>query len=235
MNDAQFLETLSKSFQAFLTTHSRSNAKLKILHGAIAEHIKKQLGDEYNIQSLGFQDGKEGKIKGRYMDKNVDILIEKEGNPIAGIGVKFIMQNYSQNSNNYFENMLGETANIRANEIAYFQILIIPDKIPYYSSGGKFQKWETFSIHNSQKYRILSNDDSAKYYHTPNKTLLYVVNLPNIDIAINNKQEYCDYYNNLPQININKTAINYGTFNKWVTFNEYEIFINKICYCIKSI
>jgi hypothetical protein len=42
------------------------------------------------------------------------------------------MQNYSQNSNNYFENMLGETANIRSSNIPYFQIFIIPDEIPYY-------------------------------------------------------------------------------------------------------
>ena len=62
---------------------------------------------------------------GRYINKNVDIVIYKR-TVIAGIGVKFVMQNYSQNSNNYFENMLGETANIRSKNIPYFQIFVIP-------------------------------------------------------------------------------------------------------------
>lgn len=49
----------------------------------------------------------------------------------AGIGVKFVMQNYFQNSNNYFENILGETAHIRSKRIPYFQIFIIPDILPH--------------------------------------------------------------------------------------------------------
>lgn len=67
-----------------------------------------------------FFNGKEMKLDGRYIDKVVDITILKNSKPIAGIGVKFVMQNYSQNSNNYFENMLGETANIRCANIPYF-------------------------------------------------------------------------------------------------------------------
>ena len=34
------------------------------------------------------------------------------------------MQNYSQNSVNYFENMLGETANIRSNNKTYIEKII---------------------------------------------------------------------------------------------------------------
>ena len=58
------------------------------------------------------------------------------------------MRNYSQNSNNYFENMLGETANIRSNSIPYFQIFIIFDKVPYYEQGGIFKKYDNISRHN---------------------------------------------------------------------------------------
>lgn len=35
----------------------------------------------------------------------VDITINYKGKAIAGYAVKFAMRNYSQNSNNYFENM----------------------------------------------------------------------------------------------------------------------------------
>lgn len=131
MNNKQFLQTVKQSFLKFLQTHSRSNKKLIVLHGAIAKDIKDKLGNKYKIKSLGMEDGKEGKLNGRYMEKTVDILISKDGDDLAGIGVKFVMNNYSQNSNNYFENMLGETANIRTNNKDYFQILILPDEMPY--------------------------------------------------------------------------------------------------------
>lgn len=142
MNNLQFLEVLKKSFIKYLETGPRSNEKLKILHGAISEDlynklkISNDIDSEYSVSSLGFNTGREGSIPGRYMDKIVDIRIDRHSNPIAGIAVKYVMSNYMQNSNNYFENMLGETANLRSNRIPYFQIFIIPDKIPYFDRSG---------------------------------------------------------------------------------------------------
>ena len=128
MDNDMFLRVLGNSFRTYLATGSRSNEKLKILHGAISTDLQNRIGYEYTINSLGFRDGHEKSAPGRYMDKMVDITISKSGKVIAGIAVKFVMSNYSQNSNNYFENMLGETANLRSNNIPYFQIFIIPDK-----------------------------------------------------------------------------------------------------------
>ena len=85
------------------------------------------MGKEYKVFSQGYGDDKEKEINGRYYDKKVDITIAYKNKIVAGIGVKFVQQNYAQNSNNYFENMLGETANIRTNKIPYFQIFIISD------------------------------------------------------------------------------------------------------------
>ena len=132
MDNHDFLKVISNSFKKFLETGSRNNEKLKILHSAIATDIVNRLGNGYSVHSLGIGKGQEMKVNGRYIDKTVDITIMKAGKPIAGIAVKFVMQNYSQNSNNYFENMLGETANIRTKGLPYFQIFIILDKIPYY-------------------------------------------------------------------------------------------------------
>ncbi len=140
MNNKEFLKVVGESFKKFIETGLRSNEKLKILHGAIANDLKHRLGTGFSVCSLGIGDSKEMKIEGRYIDKAVDITILKNESPIAGIGVKFVMQNYSQNSNNYFENMLGETANIRCANIPYFQIFIIPDKLPYYKNDGSIQK-----------------------------------------------------------------------------------------------
>ena len=103
MNNTEFLEQITASFKKFLCTGSRSNEKLKILHGAIASDLYERLGKRFTVHSLGIGDGKEDKIQGRYINKAVDITISDRKKAIAGIGVKFVMQNYSQNSNNYFE------------------------------------------------------------------------------------------------------------------------------------
>src|SRR2546423_3792879 len=117
----KFLKCLERSFLEYLKGGARSNAKLKILHPCIAGDLKNFLSNKYQIYSLDEKHGKEKTIRGRYMEKRVDIAVMKEKRPVAGIGIKFIMSNYRQNTNNYFENMLGETANIRTNNILYFQ------------------------------------------------------------------------------------------------------------------
>lgn len=228
MNNQEFLEILKGSFQKFLTTGSRSNEKLKILHGAVAQDLSERLGDEYKVKSLGFGNNKEGKILGRYIDKNVDIVIEKQERVMAGIGVKFVMQNYAQNSNNYFENMLGETANIRSKNIPYFQIFIIPESLPYYENSGKFKKWEYFNTHHINKYKILSNDNDEVFLHTPTKTLLYVLKLPELVGEFLNKQFYTDYYSHLVDFRIEVSENDYGEFGDNLIMNDYELFIEKV-------
>ena len=233
MDNQEFLTVVGSSFKKFLETGSRSNEKLKILHGAIARDLKERLGTGYYVQSLGVGNGKEMKLDGRYIDKVVDITILKGTQPIAGIGVKFVMQNYSQNSNNYFENMLGETANIRCANIPYFQIFIIPDKLPYYKNDGTIQKWEEFTRHNSSKYITLSNDDIQTSIHTPTKTLLFVVHFPEIRIHVQDKNEYKRYYEQDESFEVCESPIEYGTFSSAVIHNDYDDFANKVVHYIK--
>lgn len=232
MDNQEFLTVVGNSFRKFLETGSRSNEKLKILHGAIAKDLKSRLGAGYSIQSLGIGNGKEMKIDGRYIDKAVDITILKGVKPIAGIGVKFVMQNYSQNSNNYFENMLGETANVRCANIPYFQIFIIPDKLPYYKNDGTFQKWEEFTAHNSAKYLTLSKDDIQTSIHTPTKTLLFVVHLPDIEEPIMDKKSYIDYYEHQTDFVVCESGSQYGDFSSAVIYNDYEDFAQKVAHYI---
>ena len=237
MDNQEFLQVISNSFKKFLETGSRSNEKLKILHQAIANDIVSRLDNDndYSVHSLGVGNGKEETIEGRYIDKKVDITILKHGNPIAGIGVKFVMQNYSQNSNNYFENMLGETANIRCANTPYFQIFIIPDKLPYYKDNGTLQKWETFTGHNSEKYITLSKDNVETSIHTPNKTLLFVIHLPEIESNVTNKQEYVTYYSELDDLCVCESQAEYGIFSSSVIYNDYETFAQKVAHRILAI
>lgn len=235
MNNQEFLIVLSNSFREFLNTGtSRSNKKLKPLHGAIAKDIAERLGEDYKVFSQGYGIKKEKNILGRYINKRVDITIKtREGKDVCGIAVKFVMQNYSQNSNNYFENMLGETANIRANNIPYFQIFIILDKLPYYRKDKTIKKWETFTAHNIDKYVKLSKDNIDKFFHTPNKTLIYVVHIPNND-EIKTLEEYLSYYQ-VTKADITLTDNIYESFGNSVILNDYEKFINKVYHTIKAL
>lgn len=236
MNNKNFLKIVSDSFIKFLKTSPGSNKKLKILHGAIAKDIEKKLGKNYTIKSLGYGGGKEAKISGRYMDKTVDIAIYKNSNNLGAIGVKFVMNNYSQNSNNYFENMLGETANIRANQKKYFQIFILPEILPYYNNAGKITHWEKITNHNIDKYIKLSNDDEDVFFHTPIKTLILMVKLPNIKTStITNKNKYKKYYLELGKIDLKLSKNISSIFGERVIFNDYENFIKKLVFYIKSI
>lgn len=183
---------------------------------------------------MGYGIGKEHKINGRYVDKAVDITITENNQPIAGIAVKYVMSNYSQNSNNYFENMLGETANIRCAKIPYFQIFIIPDKIPYFDKDGSISKWETISEHNLNKYIKLSNDNIDTYLHTPNKTLVFIVHIQDKNAAtkITDKQEYENYYlNNDFDMAISALKFDFGNT---IVYNNYEKFIDKVAHTIKG-
>jgi len=239
MNNSLFLDVLKASFIKYHETSSRSNEKLKILHSTVTKSIINSLnnknGDfgDYNAYSLGFNNGKERKINGRYIQKQVDITITKNDEAIAGVAVKFVMCNYMQNSNNYFENMLGETANIRSNQIPYFQIFIIPDKVPYFDKYGNITKWENINSNNLKKYIVLSNDNVSEFLHTPNKTLMAIINISGDDPPqFNNKAGWAHYYTTQP-FTVEFSSLKFD-FGKNIIYNNYESFINKISHYILS-
>lgn len=230
-----FLNAISRSFEVFLEKGtSRSTDKLKPLHGAIAADIAERLGADYEVWSQGYGSDKEAKINGRYIDKMVDVTIKRDGQPVAGIAVKFIMQNYSQNSNNYFEGMLGETANIRCTNCPYFQVFIVIDKLPYYDKDKQITKWQYFTDHNFAKYVVLSNDDTDVYFHTPNKTLVYVVHVPDSPEPLHNHSEYLHYYRTHDH-SLSLTDHRYAGFGRGVILNNYETFIRKVYHTIMAI
>lgn len=173
-------------------------------------------------------------MDGRYMEKMVDIVIKRGNDTMAGIAVKFVMQNYSQNSNNYFENMLGETANIRCNNFPYFQIFIILDKLPYYDKSNNIKHWETFTSHNVDKYAALSQDNSYAYMHTPNKTLVFVAHVPDPAYQLSTKTDYFNYYKSHKPI-LSVSTNQYPEFANSVILNDYEAFIDKVYHTVMAI
>jgi len=102
---------------------------------------------------MGIGNNKEYNLEGKYYSKSLDITILKDGKPISALAVKFVTSNYKQNSNNYFENMLGETANVKRNDLLYGQILILREQMPYFSTDKKqFTNIEIINETNLKKY-----------------------------------------------------------------------------------
>lgn len=224
----EFLETLGASFRAYLQTHARSNEKLKILHAKIAKDLQNKFGKDYEIHALGIN--KEKILQGRYYDKAVDIAIFHQGVAVGGVAVKFVMSNYAQNANNYFENMLGESANLRCAKLPYFQILILSEAMPYFKNDGQISKIEWLKNHYLDKYLKLSCDDKNLYFHTPNKMLLVVIKLPEIFKNAKNKAEFKRFCESA------KLAFSREfdglNFSDGVIYNDYEKFLDKVYYGI---
>lgn len=234
-----FLATLTTAFEIYLQTSARSNEKLKILHSKIASDLTQKLGNEFEVKSYGVGDGKEESLAGRYYDKAVDIAVLQNGAGCAGMAVKFVMSNYAQNANNYFENMLGETANLRSKGLPYFQILIVPESMPYFEKDGSIGKIEELKAHHLHKYLKLSQDNVENFFHTPNKTLLVVVKLPKFSHA-QDKDEYKALCSGQALQYSQKFKAEFSNgglidFERSVIFNDYERFLDKIYHSILAL
>ena len=225
LNDS-FLTTLTMAFKAHLGVDAKEKAK--ILHTKIADDLASKFGKEFEIYGNG------GGLSGRYYGKDVNIAICKNGVKCAGINVKFAINNYLKNRNSYFEMMLGNAANFRSNNLLYFQILIVPVIMPHFESLYIFPKY--LEISHLKQYQILSNDNPETFFHTPNKTLLVVIKLPDFRAA-RDSSEYkalcadknLQYSQKFSADNNDKNSLN---FQEAVIFNDYETFLNKVYYSI---
>lgn len=233
--NTDFLIKLQEALTLYLSNGARSNEKLKPVHAFIADTLKTKLNTP-DIQFFSLRPGVRGGekyIPGRYMEKSVDVAICKGEKVLGAVGFKFVMSNYKQNSNNYFESMLGETANIRCNHIPYFQIFVLLKELPYYKKDGTIAHWETVDQHNLDKYIKLSQDDRDIFFHTPTKTLLYVVKLPEISQdSVRTKQQYRSVYSR-PILTVDNSFNSY--FQTGVVVNDLETFLDKICHYIQFV
>jgi hypothetical protein len=187
-SEKHFLKAIENSFKAYKEKGARSTAKLKPIHKFVAETLSKIWGKDFEICYLG--DGtKEETVEGKYYPKDIDITVLDNKKPVFCLGIKFVTSNYKQNANNYFENMMGETANIQAiGNLPYAQLIILRHKTPYY------QKNET---ENSSKIETINDKDISKYLklnfdipqaHRPNfiGILLIDINEKTCEVALTN-------------------------------------------------
>ena len=138
MGETANIQAISASFQKYQEFGAQSTEKLKPIHKFLADTLQQIFGNEYELHYLG-SDSKEKTVEGKYYPKNIDMTITKENKPIFCVGLKFVTSNYKQNANNYFENMMGETANIQANTgLPYAHVIILRHETPYYKKGVVF-------------------------------------------------------------------------------------------------
>lgn len=160
----KFLQAINASFTAYNKKGgARSNKKLIPIHKFLSETILKKLKGSYSVKSLGIGDGKEATIEGKYYPKDLDVAVFKKNKIVATVSFKFVTSNYQQNANNYFENLMGETANIRRKNIGFAHFLVLRGYTPYYSKNkgnlrGQEKKIEIISEKHLQKYIKLFND-----------------------------------------------------------------------------
>lgn len=175
-NEKDFIKALEQSFKMYKLHGARSTAKLKPIHKFIAETLAKIFGKDFELHFMG-DDNKEMIVIGKYYPKYIDITISRNKEPIFCLGIKFVTSNYKQNANNYFENMMGETANIQAIQIPYAQIIVLRNETPYY------KKNETEL---PSKIEIVNDKDIAKYLklmydqpqaHRPNFLGIQLINV----------------------------------------------------------
>ncbi len=141
-----------KSYESKNAT--RSTERIKMLHGYIMNELK---DDSIKIMSNNqSEENKEYKLNGVLGDKNLDIaLFDQYGNFYSSIAVKFVFSNYKQNANNYFEQMVAESLNIKLSNAKIYQLIILRQNIPYFKSG-KTKLWNIEHITDEyliKKYR----------------------------------------------------------------------------------
>lgn len=156
-NEGNFLTALSQSFKNYLVYGARSTEKLKPIHSFLAGTLQNIFGQGYEIHYLG-KNSKEFTVEGKYYPKNIDITVTNNKKPIFCLGLKFVTSNYKQNANNYFENMMGETANIQRQNIPYAQVIVLRYETPYYEKDLNSQKNKVPS-----KVETLNEKDLSKY------------------------------------------------------------------------
>ena len=176
-NEKDFIQAIEQSFKMYKLHGARSTEKLKPIHKFVAETLGKIWGKGFEICYLG-DETKEVTVDGKYYPKDIDITVLEEQKPIFCLGIKFVTSNYKQNANNYFENMMGETANIQAvGNLPYAQLIILRHETPYY------QKNETEI---PTKIEIISDKDISKYLklnfdvpqaHRPNYIGILLINI----------------------------------------------------------
>jgi len=245
MNNIDFNKKLLESYKIYATSEkdgARSNAKLKPVHGYIAQSINELTNGQYHILSQGFGEDKEKTVQGTYYNKNVDITVSKLDNgvekDIAGVEVKIFASSIGKNSVNYIENCMGATANLQSNGFSVAQFVVAPTYSTWYNKQGVLTKIEPLSEHNIMKYFNLDTINMSNAYHKPNLLYFGLIDTGNYEYLKSNLGKKIDKSELMMSYHISSADIDKLSYTndmkKWLKKNgDYTNFINAFCGLVK--
>lgn len=173
--EQRFLAAMQESYRMVLRHGVRSNEKTKVLHGWVQDELRRELGDGYTFTGQSPVSAQEAGVVGMYYDKNVDVLVARDGEELGVISVKFVISNYWQNSVNYLEQQIGETANLRRRNIVYGNLFCVTNLIPYKNRAGQIVRREAIRDNDIQRYARLRADH--EHIHAPQEMAIGIVEL----------------------------------------------------------
>ena len=169
------LEAVRRAYVKYREYGSRSTEKTKVLHGWVIQELMELLGDGYSVVGQTPQGGKEVRVHGKYYPKKVDVAIFRNDTILGVVSIKFVNSNYRQNKYNYFEQQLGETSNLRRNNIVFGHIFLLTQPIPHRKRSGEIKKFEKVDSSVVNLYASLANDHGQS--HVPDVQCLGVFRL----------------------------------------------------------
>ena len=179
--ERRFLDAMQRSYQKVLERGPRSNEKTKILHGWVQDELRRELDAEYAFTGQTPTSGTEATVSGMYYDKRVDILITRDGQELGVVSIKFVISSYRKNAINYFEQQIGEIANLRRKNIVYGNLFCVTNPMPRLSNG-KITGFERLAERDIQHYIRLRDD--YEHVHSPDEMAIGIVDLDTEQNAI---------------------------------------------------
>lgn len=164
--EERFLIGMQKSHEITLASEhgSRSPLRLVPIHGFVIDELKDRLGAEFSFEGYrsGQQAGQERQLEGKYYAKNVDVAISRGQECVGVVSVKSVVSSYSKNAINYFEQQLGETANLKGLNIVYGNLFCVTNPLPTKIEDDDVTT-EVIKAHHLDKYKRLMQDHSLPH------------------------------------------------------------------------
>lgn len=159
-----FTEALRRCIDLYFQMGERSARKVMPLHGFVSQSIKGLLGDGYQVISLSEDStqSREEKVKGLFYDKDVDVAVKRGDRVLGVVSIKFVMSNYGQNANNYFEGLLGECQNLKlANPgLVFWYFFVGFSRVPYFTRAHDIKgPWRDFTGPILTKHKALRDSE----------------------------------------------------------------------------